>query len=107
MDEHEMIPAKRFQPTGTMDILGRAIRAGDVCGLVGRRRATVSLEIIVVRSVQAGIVKGDKIIRELVEDQKGKKWVIRLKPTRPIQHTQHLIIIGLTEQEAIELMHIK
>jgi len=81
------------------DAIGRIIKAGDVCGFASRRGSSLELEPLIVREVTPKGVKGDKIVRESGE--------IFLSLTHWIKRTDHLIVVGITEQEVLSLMQVR
>lgn len=86
------------------DALGRLIKVGDVCGFASRRRSSIFLEPVIIREVLADGVKGDKIVNEY-EFKKG--WTTKRVPIKLSRVPSHLIITGITEKEAMELMSIR
>lgn len=87
----------------SVDATGRIIRIGDVCGFASRRGSSISLEPVIIRKVLPGGIKGDKIVSEHVN---GTGWTTRLVPTHLIRRSEHMIITGMTEEEAVSLMKI-
>lgn len=81
------------------DVLGRKIHPGDVCGFASRRGTHTNLEIVVVREVLHNGVRGHKIVKEY-----NRGWQVKLVPTRMIVRPDHLVITGLSEKEAVELV---
>lgn len=86
------------------DALGRLIKVGDVCGYAHRRRSSIFLEPIIIRSVEPGGVRGDKLVKEWSREG---GWQVKKTPTKLIVRPSHMIITGITEQEAVELMQIR
>ena len=79
----------------SVDATGRLIRIGDVCGFASRRGSSISLEPVIIREIRPGGVKGDKVC-----------VTGRLVPTHLIRRPEHMIITGMTEEEAVSLMKI-
>lgn len=97
------------------DALGRLIKPGDVCGFASRRGSQTYLDIIIIREVRpegpqgSGGIKADKLVKEWKRATATTLagWTVKLVPTHTILVSAHLIIIGLTEREAIERMRIR
>lgn len=86
------------------DVLGRMIKVGDVCGFASRRSSQTNLEVVIIREIREDGLKGDKLTKAWARDT---GWTVKRVPTHLIVRSKHLIITGLAEKDAVELMKIR
>lgn len=108
----EAVVLSTKKPRGFMrntDVLGRLIKPGDVCGFASRRSSQTNLDVVIIREVKADAIRGDKLTKIWVHATGSTLagWRVKLVPTHKLQVSEHLIITGLTEQEAIDLLRIR
>lgn len=97
-----------LEGTNTMkntDVLGRLLKPGDVCGFASRRSSQTNLEVVIIRELKEDGIRADKVVKEWVNATAG--WQVKLVKTHKILVPSHLIITGMTEKEAVDLMRIR